>query len=587
MYPVSGTPSVDELTDRLDAAVAGCSFDHEVHTRLALTDDEKSGPLGRLGMAFEYAAAHEKTAVGSHFIPMLVTAEWCYPPPLDQVDAGHTSLWLEAADRAQSALARARLNDICWEGGFGPDRGESGRRAADAYLEHAEALAPYDDDQSADSFVPMARFEALKRAARIAGQLSDGERLARICEAANGAVRESLASSNHEPGVALGLIETLVEARYNDAAIDGLLSAARERHASDRFIVADVLQLELTRASTTELEVALQRELILNALAQADQAEGLVRMHHLEHAVTMARDFGQPDLVKELTARLQALGDEDLGLVAQSVTTEISRQAVEEYLSRFTNATGWREAFLRLIQSPPSGNVAENREHELELARSAPLTRLLPRVLVGGDGLPRFTASTEEERREAALVNSEMLRASISSMLLAQAIERIWEKWGPIPENDLAAFLGERGHVKESTARGLARDFGRYFAGDFEGCAFCITPRLESLVRALVLAIPLPVYRTQRAATPGQYPGLGRLIPELQQAGLDESWSRFLQGFLAKPMGTNYRNELSHGFEDDPSAPAATLLLISALYLTRGVALTPAADAMGDAEPDA
>jgi hypothetical protein len=141
--------------------------------------------------------------------------------------------------------------------------------------------------------------------------------------------------------------------------------------------------------------------------------------------------------------------------------------------------------------------------------------------------------------------------------------------------------------VKESTARGLARDFGRYFAGDFEGCAFCITPRLESLVRALVLAIPLPVYRTQRAATPGQYPGLGRLIPELQQAGLDESWSRFLQGFLAKPMGTNYRNELSHGFEDDPSAPAATLLLISALYLTRGVALTPAADAMGDAEPDA
>lgn len=585
MCLVSEEPSLKELVDRLDAAAAGCSFVHEVHTRLALTEDEKAGSLGRLGMAFEFAEAHERTAVGSHFIPMIVTTDWCYPPLLDHVDAEYTSLWLEAADRAQSALARARLNDICWERGLGSDRGERGRRAADAYLEHADALNPY-DDHPADSLVTMARLEALKRAARIASQLSDQARLARISEAATGAVSESLASSNYEPGVALGLIETLIEAHYDDAAIDGLLTAARERYANDRFIVADVLQLELTRASTPGREVALQRELILNAHAQADETEGLVRMHHLEHAVTMARDFGQPDLIKELTARLQALGDEDLGFVTQSVTTQIPREAVEEYLSRFTDAMDWREAFLRLIHSPPSGDVAENREHESELARSAPLTRLFPRVLVGGDGLPRFTASSEDERREAALVNSEMLRASISALLLAQALERIWEKWGPITEDDLATFLGEHEHVKDSTARGLARDFGRYFADDFEGCAFCVAPRLESLVRALVLAIPLPVYRTQRAATPGQYPGLGRLIPELQQAGLDESWSRFLQGFLAKPMGSNYRNELLHGFEDDPSAAAATLLLVSALFLTCGVQLKPATDASGDAEPD-
>lgn len=586
MCSVSRWPFLGELIDRIDAAAAECTFVHEMSTRLALTEDEKSGPLGKLGIAFEYGEAHENAAVGSHFIPMLVTAEWCYPTPLDQVDDAYTALWIEAADRAQSPLARARLNDICWDGGFGPDRGERGRRAVDAYLEHAEALAPYDDQQS-DSLVPMARFDALKRAARIAGQLSDAARLARTCEAATAATRESVESSNYEPGVALGLIEVLIQARYDDAVIDELLTAARERYASDRFIFADVLQLELKRATTPEQEIALQRELVLNGLAQADETEGLVRMHHLEHAVTMARDFGQADLANELTAKLQALGDEDLGFATQSVTTEIPRESVEEYLAQFTDAADWREALLRLVYSPPSGNVTENREHEIELARSAPLTRLFTRVLVGGDGLPRFTASSEDERREAALVSSEMLRANISALLLAQALTRIWEKWGPITGDDLTAFLGEQHHVKESTARGLARDFGRYFAGDFEGCAFCITPRLESLVRALVLAIPLPVYRTQRAATPGQYPGLGRLIPELQQAGLDESWSRFLQGFLANPMGANFRNELLHGFEDDPSAASATLLLVSALFLTRGVDLTPAADASGDAVPEA
>jgi hypothetical protein len=210
----------------------------------------------------------------------------------------------------------------------------------------------------------------------------------------------------------------------------------------------------------------------------------------------------------------------------------------------------------------------------------------LTRVLVGGDGLPRFTASSDDERNELALVGSEMLRASISSLLLKQALERIWEKWGPISEDELAGFLGEHEHVQDSTARGLARDFRRYFSGDFEGCAFCITPRTESLVRALVLGIPLPIYRTQRAASPGQYPGLGALIPKLQEAGLDESWSRFLQGFLASPMGSNYRNELLHGFVDDPSARDATLLLVSALYLTRGVQLTPAADAIEAGAPD-
>jgi hypothetical protein len=338
----------------VDVAAAGCSFVHELPTRLALSEDEKSGPLGRLSIAFEYAEAHEKTAVGSHFIPMVVTADWCYPAPLDQVDGSYTTLWLEAADRVQSPLARARLNDICWEGGFGPARGDSGRRAVDAYLEHAEVLAPY-DHQPADSLVPMARFEALKRAAMIAHQLGDATRLGRTCEAATEAIRESLESSNHEPGVALGLIETLFETRYNDAAIDRLLTAARHRYASDRFITANVLQIELKRASTPEQEVAIQRELILNALAQADETQGLVRMHHLEHGVTMARDFRQPDLVNELTAKLQALGDEDLGFVTQSVATEIPREAVEEYLSRFTEAADWREALLRLVNSPLRG----------------------------------------------------------------------------------------------------------------------------------------------------------------------------------------------------------------------------------------
>lgn len=67
--------------------------------------------------------------------------------------------------------------------------------------------------------------------------------------------------------------------------------------------------------------------------------------------------------------------------------------------------------------------------------------------------------------------------------------------------------------------------------------------------------------------TPGQYPGLGALLPELLRAGMDESWYRYLNGYLASPRGANVRNELLHGFVDEPSQTTAALTMVGALYL--------------------
>ena len=64
--------------------------------------------------------------------------------------------------------------------------------------------------------------------------------------------------------------------------------------------------------------------------------------------------------------------------------------------------------------------------------------------------------------------------------------------------------------------------------------------------------------------------------------GLDESWARYLLGFTAEPMGLNFRNELLHGLELEPTAADAALLLICVLYLAKGVTLIPRAEASGD-----
>jgi len=100
----------------------------------------------------------------------------------------------------------------------------------------------------------------------------------------------------------------------------------------------------------------------------------------------------------------------------------------------------------------------------------------------------------------------------------------------------------------------------RFFNGNPEGAAYATAAHIEALARVIVLAIPLPVYRVQRQNNPGQYLGLGTLLPTLLASGMDEAWTRFLQGFLASPMGFNFRNELLHGFVMDPSETMAALL---------------------------
>ena len=181
-----------------------------------------------------------------------------------------------------------------------------------------------------------------------------------------------------------------------------------------------------------------------------------------------------------------------------------------------------------------------------------------------------------------------MFRASFVGAFLPTILDRIWEKWGPLSLDQLSEFFGEGSHVRPEVAGALARDFKRYFDGDHEGAAHTASAHVETLVRDIVLAIPLPIYRVQRQRDPGQYPGLGTLLSALRADGLDESWGRFLEGYLAKPIGSNVRNELLHGFEVDPGRSTATLVLLSALYLARGVVLrqmpptTPPADQPAD-----
>ncbi len=558
---------VGELAAKVDAAASQAHTAFDVMTALRLTDAEQAGPLGRVRMAFEYAEGFGGGA-GSHYFGHMING---YPPVVAEVTIDDRTIWMAVADRVGSPIARARLNDLCFETRTG-HVGDRALAAATAYLEMS-AIDAYALDDSARPSALMGRVVWLERALALARLRKDNELAASVIDAIVDSSRTSLAQPTPEPGVTLGLIEALTERESELAEIDQLLEQARTIYADDGFNTSATIDLQMRRAGPDdERRSILQRELVLTWVAQAERSEPLVRMVHLEKALRLARDYGIGDLVELITRDLQAINIDDLGLVKQSFEIAIPADEVERYLAGFTDLSTWQEALMLLIASPPSGLVESNRE---QVANNGALQSLFPHTKLGGDGLPRFTVTSEEDRKEQLLVECEMTSARTQALFLQEALQRIWQKWGPIPEDELATFLAQHDHVRPSLGHALARSFLRYLNGDTEGASFSATPRVEALVRAIALGLNIPSYSVQRATTPAQYPGLGALLPELQRRGPDESWVRFLNGFLARPMGDNIRNELLHGFVDDPPESIAVLVLVAVLFLAVGISLAP------------
>jgi hypothetical protein len=451
--------------------------------------------------------------------------------------------------------------------------------AAESYLK--AAAVPKDGDGPApDPSRNVDRTDQLQRAVTLARKIRDKALADRVIADTVAAARESLHDGDARPGVLLGLLRILAEDRTPPVELDQLLAAARVRYLDDAWYSTTVIEFQMKRAGAdAQVRASLQHEAVQVWIAEADRTAGLARMKNLETAIKLARDYGLPALADAATARLQALSSEDLGLKTHTTRFSLPDQVAEAYFSAFTNALSWEVSLELLVAGdPPSGSASVNRELAAQAAADAPFYAIISKTRLGGDHLPRFTASTDEQRSEWLLAECEIFRLNVQSRLIAEVLRRVWSKWGPIGRSELAAYLGQHAHVPEPLADFLARGFIRHFTGDFEGAAYTVTPKIEALARSIALACGLPLYRTQREKSPGQYPGLGALLPEVQKAGLNESWYRFLHTYLASVAGANIRNELLHGFVEDMAEPASALILTAALYLAVGVELSEQID---------
>lgn len=574
--PPGPLPTDDELrllAERLDFAAAGVKDTYDLVARIDLTDKERNGSMGALLMAFQYGEATDSRPGEAYFIKLFAYEDGSqYPPELSAVPVEVAALWDRASAAVSSPLARARLHDLCFEGRWGRF-GDHARLAGEAYIELADQLAHGQTFGQSWAVCASRQCKALRRVRILARLTRNSDLGGRAADAIVDAIREVLGIDPFNPGRAVVLLETAINEDLAAQEIDDLLTLLRAEKR-DVFSTERAIRLQHARAANYEARRKLERELVEAWTKEAEGSDPARRASSLATAATYARDFGISDLLAQLTSELQQTKLEDHGLVERSVSVSVDASEGEAYVQCFLGQPSWREALLLLVANdPPTGNVERNRAKAEHIAWIAPFRAKLPETVLGADGLPRFTTVTDEEKAERRLIRCELAQLRVHGAFVTEILRRIGAKWGPIPVEDLATFLGEAAHVAPPVSVALARAFNRYFHGDFEAAGYVAAPQIERVVRDIVLAVNEPAYRLQRKKTPGQYPGLGALLPFLPQAKVNESWVRFIKTVFTAAAGMNFRNDLLHGFIDEIDAGRAAFVLLAALYLTQGIVL--------------
>jgi hypothetical protein len=186
--------------------------------------------------------------------------------------------------------------------------------------------------------------------------------------------------------------------------------------------------------------------------------------------------------------------------------------------------------------------------------------RLATTVVFGPGDLPRCVLSEEDDavfQRE--LVGAETWGINFHGILLADALDIIKDRIGIPRFGDLEESIAASG-THPVSARTLAKGLILYWVGEFDACVHLVVPKVEASVRALLLELNEPVYKTQVGDGVGQFPGLGALLPYLMDNGFDPDWERFLRTFLLGD-GMAVRNLVAHGFMDTVSREKAALAL--------------------------
>lgn len=569
MSSADSDQSFEDLIRRVDEASQDTNSPFRIRSLLAVTPEEEGTPVAAIELAFSYRASDAGTG-DQHFMSDELENGEIFPPTPKDVAPDTRDIWDAVSARAASPTVRARLHDLCFVARHGNGRDHAGA-AARAYLEVADAYPSSAGDEPDRLNVALGAGQAVTRALELARRTGQDDLAAEVLAKGIEKARHSLEDPDAGPGVVLRLLRPLAADVDAPAEVDELLTEAREKYKDDVWNTMSTIQAQLLRPGLgAQVRQDLHGQTVEALIRAANSAQPMIAMMHLQDAARVAQQHHLHDLYGDVVSRLQALSGSDLGMAQIKVPVQLDEAAIEAWFDQITGQTSWEAALVELLRSgPPTGQVEANREFAEQMPSIAPLSSIFPTMGMGPDGLPRYTASSDDADNYLSQV--EMHRLQITGPLWAEAFRRIGEKWSPMDLDELSTFLGQGLHVPDDVARALGRSVIRHFEGHHEAAAFTALPKVERIAREILLLLGVPVFRPPSSGSPGSYVGLGSLIDSLEERILDPSWARFLFTLLASHTGANLRNEALHGSIVELGEGHSALILLSAIYLAVGI----------------
>ncbi|MBF6206199.1 hypothetical protein IU483_19190 [Streptomyces gardneri] len=486
------------------------------------------------------------------------------------------ALWTALIEKVRAPAATARLGELMFARKV-PRAHEYARRAAQAYIDAVDS-----GDYQYDATVHLMRGWTLARQLKDQGIENAALDImtARLNALMTGEFRE-------RPGAVYPLLQVLCQnprdtsrkqAQHEHAGAVLSTLAASETHDH---LIAETAALRrklLGSTASDKQRAAVDLDEIGGYCRRAENApNAAVRLHFLERAAVVATKRGQRNEADRITALMQAIDPDELGLQVITTSSSVPAWIPESALDPYTQAPSWRTGVTLFCTDPcaPTGSVANNRALAARIGKG--MLRL-PSVLLDR-GLPRATLTSDDEQDQHDLSRTAKVWADYQGSLLAAALRRVGDHYG-IPElEEVTTALLDLGALDPRMARSLAKGFRYFWAGDYEAAAAVVIPKIETAARALLRDLDEPTFKVQISKVkPGGHIQLHPLLEALEKAALDEDWAYFLRWLLLGPVGRNLRNDYAHGHLDEITPADAALVLRAAAVL---ITAAPIADDLG------
>ena len=414
--------------------------------------------------------------------------------------------------------------------------------------------------------------EMMDRAFELARTLNAEDLLAKVVKRALQVVTRELDSKEaaSRPGVHIPLLRLLAELppRQRPAELVTLVDRADQLHMNAHpFIREEIFRLKEALAKANPEEVRrLRRAKVQMRYDWALQQQGLLRADWLNKALEVANNTPEAaDLKDAIRREIQGITRESLDLKRASAEFKIPWEQAEESVREVVGRDTLGAALARFGNwGPPTGDPQRTRRHVEDRRSRFAYRSIVSTVVTHKAGYPVKYLESDDDRRRAAQAEHEVLAASVYAVLGAEVLKRIATQYSPTQEQ-LRQLLASD-FIRGDQADAFARAFDHFWAGRFDEAIHIALPRIEAVLRQILIRAGGVAYREPRGVESGGVRPLGMVLRDLEPL-MDPAWWRFLWVVLAEPLGLNLRNEYLHGLAEQGTQSHATLVLQVAAHL--------------------